>query len=86
MFGVHLALSWRQYVELSAAMRSTFAVALPPLALYGVYQFVRIPAWDAAWMINADLKSIGSPMPYLVRVFGTLNTPGRMPRSCSRGC
>src|ERR1039457_5580133 len=27
-------------------------------------------------MINADLKSIGSPLPFLVRVFGTLNTPG----------
>jgi hypothetical protein len=76
IFGVHLALSWRHYVELSASIRRTFAVALPALALYGVYQFVRIPRWDAAWMINADLKSIGAPLPYLVRVFGTLNTPG----------
>jgi hypothetical protein len=76
MFGVHLALSWRHYVELSASIRRTFAVALPVLALYGVYQFVRILPWDAAWMINADLKSIGSPLPFHVRVFGTLNTPG----------
>lgn len=76
IFGVHLALNWRHYVELSAAMKKTFAVALPLLALYGVYQFVRIPVWDAQWMINADLKSIGSPLPFLVRVFGTLNTPG----------
>jgi hypothetical protein len=76
VFGVHLALSWRQYVELSAAMKKTFAVALPLLALYGVYQFVRIPVWDAQWMINAELKSIGAPFPFLVRVFGTLNTPG----------
>jgi hypothetical protein len=76
MFGVHLALSWRHYAELSAQMRRTFAIALPVLAAYGVYQFVRIPAWDAAWMISADLKSIGSPLPFLVRVFGTLNTPG----------
>jgi hypothetical protein len=76
MFGVHLALSWRHYVELSASIRRTFSVALPILALYGIYQFVRIPAWDAAWMISADLKSIGSPLPFLVRVFGTLNTPG----------
>jgi hypothetical protein len=75
-FGVHLALSWRHYVELRASIRRTFAVALPMLGLYGVYQFVRIPPWDAAWMINADLRSVGSPLPYLVRVFGTLNTPG----------
>lgn len=76
VFGVHLALSWRHYVELSAAIRKTFAVALPVLGAYGIYQFVRIPAWDAQWMINSDLKSIGSPLPYLVRIFGTLNTPG----------
>lgn len=76
MFGIHLALSWRQYVALSASVRRTFAVALPVLAAYGVYQFVRIPKWDAAWMISSDLRSIGSPLPFLVRVFGTLNTPG----------
>jgi hypothetical protein len=35
-----------------------------------------MPVWDAQWMINADLKSIGSPLPFAVRVFGTLNTPG----------
>ena len=76
VFGVHLALSWRDYVELQVVISKTFAVALPALAIYGVYQFVRIPAWDAQWMINADLKSIGAPLPFLVRVFGTLNTPG----------
>jgi hypothetical protein len=76
MFGIHLALSWRHYAALSASIRRTFAVALPLLALYGVYQFVRIPKWDAAWMINASMLSIGSPLPFLVRVFGTLNTPG----------
>jgi hypothetical protein len=76
VFGVHLALSWRDYVDLQIVISKTFAVALPVLAIYGVYQFVRIPAWDAQWMINADLKSIGAPLPFLVRVFGTLNTPG----------
>ena len=76
MFGVHLALSWRHYIEIREAIRKTFALAVPLLAAYGIYQFVRIPVWDAQWMINADLRSIGSPLPFLVRVFGTLNTPG----------
>jgi hypothetical protein len=76
VFGLHMALSWRLYAELNVAIRKTFMVALPVLALYGLYQFLRLPRWDAAWMINADLKSIGSPLPLLVRVFGTLNTPG----------
>lgn len=76
LFGIHLAVSWRRYPDIGKSLRRTFSVALPILATYGLYQFVRLPTWDAKWMINADLKSIGNPVPFLVRVFGTLNTPG----------
>ena len=76
LFGLHIALSWRRYPELSDAVRKTFKWAIPLLAAYGVYQFVRMPRWDAMWMINADMRSIGAPQPFLSRVFGTLNAPG----------
>ena len=76
LFGIHLAVSWRHYPELGASLRRTFAVAVPLLAAYGIYQFVRLPSWDAEWMRHADLRSIGNPVPFLVRIFGTLNTPG----------
>ncbi len=75
-FGVHLALSWRQYSELSVVLRKTFTYALPVLGFYGMYQFLRLPVWDSQWMISADMKSIGSPLPFLVRIFGTMNAPG----------
>jgi hypothetical protein len=76
IFGLHLAVSWRRYPEIALSMRRMFAVAVPILAAYAIYQFVRIPAWDAQWMRNANMLSIGSPLPFLVRVFGTFNTPG----------
>jgi hypothetical protein len=76
LFGIHLAVSWRRYPELAGSLRRTFSIALPLLAAYGLYQFVRLPSWDAEWMRNADLRSIGNPLPFLVRIFGTLNTPG----------
>lgn len=76
LFGLYVAIHWRRYPEFAATVRKTFLWALPILAAYGVYQFVRMPRWDAQWMINADLKSIGEPRPFLARVFGTLNTPG----------
>jgi len=76
LFGLHIGISWRRYPELSDAVRKTFKWALPILAAYGLYQFVRMPRWDALWMINADMQSIGQPLPFLARVFGTLNTPG----------
>ncbi len=76
LFGLQLAVMWRRYPELRASLLRTFYVALPMLAFYGIYQFVRLPVWDSAWMRNANMRSIGAPLPFLVRIFGTLNTPG----------
>ena len=76
VFGLHLAVSWRRYPEIALSLRRLFAVAVPILAAYAIYQFVRLPAWDAKWMRDAGMRSLGSPVPFLVRVFGTFNTPG----------
>jgi hypothetical protein len=43
---------------------------------YGILQFISPMPWDALWMIGADMKSIGQPEPFKVRVFSTLNSPG----------
>ena len=43
---------------------------------YALYQFVAIPPWDAEWMRNVEMTSIGLPEPFAVRVFGTLHAPG----------
>ncbi len=65
-FGIFLAASWRSYPELMVSVRRAYAIALPLLAAYGVYQFLRLPIWDSTWMRNADLKSLGPPLPLLV--------------------
>ncbi|WP_026961438.1 O-antigen ligase family protein [Alicyclobacillus herbarius] len=46
------------------------------VALYGWVQFLTVPPWDAFWMENSGMASIGQPKPLLVRVFSTLNSPG----------
>ncbi|MCC7194532.1 MAG: hypothetical protein IT356_03140 [Gemmatimonadaceae bacterium] len=76
LLGLYVAIHWRRYPEFARAVRATFIVALPILAAYGIYQFVKLPRWDAQWMTNADLRSIGDPRPFAARVFSTLNTPG----------
>ena len=43
---------------------------------YGIYQYVSPPPWDALWAINSQLGSIGTPAPFELRVFSTLNSPG----------
>ncbi len=46
------------------------------VALYGIVQYLTVPPWDAFWMRNADMMSIGTPYPLEIRVFSTLNSPG----------
>ncbi|MEK3833582.1 MULTISPECIES: O-antigen ligase family protein [unclassified Paenibacillus] len=46
------------------------------VAVYGIVQYLTVPPWDAFWMRNADMISIGTPYPLEIRVFSTLNSPG----------
>lgn len=58
----------------------TFTWGLLVMGLYGLVQFLYVPPWDAYWMTQAllvdNLNSIGTPEPFKVRVFSTLNAPG----------
>lgn len=51
-------------------------LALLLCGLYAVWQYVTAPGWDAYWMAEAALNSIGRPEPYDIRVFSTWNSPG----------
>ncbi|SNB75470.1 O-Antigen ligase [Arboricoccus pini] len=70
------------HAEHEQAMRTaivrTMAVALPAAALYAIIQFVSIMPWDAYFMTASKMGSIGWPEPFLVRVFGTMNSPGSL--------
>jgi hypothetical protein len=67
--------AWR---ALSRELSALALVALPLLSLYGLYQFATAPIWDALWMLNTDMKSIGFPLPFQIRVFGTMNSPASL--------
>lgn len=64
---------------LSSVERSFFAGVLV-MGVYGVIQYVVAPPWDTNWLIqlsaNADVNSMGSPEPFGLRVFSTLNSAG----------
>jgi O-antigen ligase len=46
------------------------------VGVYGVFQYVSPPIWDALWVDLSGLSSIGQPVPFGLRVFSTLNSPG----------
>jgi hypothetical protein len=46
------------------------------VGVYGLVQFVVAPPWDTLWVISADMQSIGPALPFMMRVFSTLNSQG----------
>lgn len=76
LFGLHLALEWRNFPRLSAALLSCVLYGIVLLSVYAIIQFVSPPPWDRSWVINAEMLSVGAPVPFVIRVFSTLNAPG----------
>lgn len=75
-FAMHLMLNWRMFPLLRKSFLDFLWWAVPVLGAYGIYQVVALPPWDKYWMITADVASIGQPVPFGFRAFGTMNTPG----------
>ena len=59
-----------------SALKEFVSINALVMFVYGLWQFLSPFPWDAAWMIGSELTSIGQPVPYGLRVFGTLNSPG----------
>jgi hypothetical protein len=57
------------------AATSAFALILPVVGIYAIFQYVDPSDWDIYWMQFAPIPSIGQPVPYGVRVFATMNAP-----------
>jgi len=76
LFGLHLALEWRRFPRMRSVLTQVALWGLLATAIYGLVQFVDPPSWDRAWVIDAEMYSVGVPVPFLIRVFSTLNAPG----------
>ena len=75
-FSMHLILHWRIFPALRESFLNFIQWALPVVASYGLYQVAMLPAWDRYWMEVADVESIGAPVRFGFRAFGSLNAPG----------
>lgn len=52
-------------------------------AVYGLYQWTSPPIWDAKWLVESAMtSSMGSPFPFMMRTFGTLNSTGTFAFIC----
>lgn len=76
LLGFRMVALWRSYPQHKHFTISAFTWGVLLLGLYGVVQFFVVPPWDAFWMTNSGMNSIGKPLPFEVRVFGTMDSPG----------
>ena len=75
-FSMHLILNWRLFPVLRDAFLNFLQWALPVIAAYGLYQVAYLPAWDKYWMEAAEVFSLGLPVRFGFRAFGTMNSAG----------
>jgi len=78
LFGLQLVVVGRDVDALQDMVERVFVWGALVVGVYGIVQFYVVPGWDAFWMDNVPMASIGDPEPFEVRVFSTLNSPGPM--------
>lgn len=76
-FAFHLFMNWRDYPSYRQHIQRVFLWSVLILGAYGVYQFVVAPEWDRYWLIESKMfTSAGDPVPFGMRVWSTLHSPG----------
>jgi hypothetical protein len=75
LFGFHVAARWHQYPLYRDAIQRVFLWGVLAMGIYGIVQFLVLPAWDAYWMRVSEMSSIGGPQPFKVRIWSTMNSP-----------
>jgi putative inorganic carbon (HCO3(-)) transporter len=63
-------------VASGGSLARSLLLALPFMAIYGIYQYFAIPEWDRVWVETTNFVTAGAPEEGHVRVWSTLNSPG----------
>ena len=75
LFGVWVIRAARQGEPIIEGAARAFMIATPIMGAYGFIQYVNPWPWDRYWMLASRMATIGTPDPYMIRVFGTMNSP-----------
>ena len=70
--------NWRTIGDAEREFRAFLTLNGLIMVGYGIYQYFAPTAWDVYWVLQSGLTSIGRPVPYELRVFGTLNLSGTL--------
>ena len=81
LFALHMLASADRTKALHRSVCLALLIALPLMSIYGIAQYFAPTKWDADWVTNIQLVdpglvSMGNPLPYELRIFSTMNSPG----------
>ena len=68
--------NWRHIGEFDRLFRDFLCVNGLIVIGYGLIQYFSPSPWDVTWVIYSGLTNVGSPVPYGLKAFSTLNAPG----------
>ena len=74
LLGFHLFANWRNYPSYRQNIERTFIWGALVMGVYGIVQYLVLPAWDRSWLIQSGLSSAGTPEPLGIRVWSTMNS------------
>ena len=79
LFAVYLLANRDSIPGLRKTFEPCLIASAVVLSLYGVAQYVSPASWDANWVrgvAELGFNSLGTPEPFQLRVFSTMNSPG----------
>jgi hypothetical protein len=77
LVGFHLLSTWEHYPDYHRVLLKTSVYGGLVMGIYGVYQYVDPPPWEAFWLIHSKmLAAVGKPVPYGMRIWSTMNSTG----------
>ncbi|MEM5286930.1 glucose-6-phosphate isomerase [Paraburkholderia sabiae] len=76
LIGFHIMAYANRYSEIRESITHAVILGMLIMGVYGIAQYCLMPPWDTFWMSYSKMNSIGDPVPFGVRVFSTMNSPG----------
>lgn len=74
-FGFYLAARWRDYPMHRSMIQKTFCWGVLFMGIYGINQYLALPAWDRLWVVQTGLISAtGNPDNGSIRVWSTMQS------------
>lgn len=75
LFGLYISVHWKSYPVIKKVFSTNFLWIAFLTGIYGIYQFLVAPPWDAFWLRSTEIVTMGLPEPLQIRVWSTMNSP-----------